>query len=347
MRALAELVGGRLQGNGDLLLQRLAPLDRAGPDALSFLFTPKYLADFRTTRAGAALVSAELAETQGGPAARIIVTDAAVALARVATAFTPTPARHAGVDPTARLGADVTLGPDASIGPYAVLEHGVRVGQRATIAAGAWLGAGTTLGDDCEVGPHAVCYPGVRLGDRVVLKAGAIIGGPGYGYLRGPAGHQRIPHTGQCVLESDVEIGSGTCVDRGSFDDTVIGRGTKIDNLVQIGHNVRLGQRCLVMATSGIAGSCRIGDDVTIAGGVGVADHVIIGDGAVIGAKSVVFGPGEVEAGAVVTGYPARPHRQFLRAQAALLRLAPLAAQLERLAAAEAQDVPADRHRRG
>jgi len=258
-------------------------------------------------------------------------------------AFGPPPHRAVGVDPAARVAADAILGAEASVGPFAVLEGGVRLGDRVSIGAGAWLGAGTTVGDDCEIGPHAVCYAGVSLGDRVVLKAGAVIGGAGYGYVRGPAGHQRVPHTGLCVLENDVEIGSGSCVDRGSFDDTIIGAGTKIDNLVQIGHNVRIGRRCLIMATSGIAGSCRIGDDVTIAGGVGVADHVTIGDGAVIGAKSVVFGPGQVEAGAVVTGYPARPHRQFLRAQAALLRLEPLTARLERLVGQEEADAPADR----
>ncbi len=261
--------------------------------------------------------------------------DPATALTRAAGAFSPDPARPTGIDPTARVGDGVSLGSSVWIGPYAVVERGVRLGDRVSVAAGAFLGAGAVVGDDSEIGPHAVCYAGVTLGDRVVLKAGAVIGGPGFGYLRGPDGHQRVPHTGQCVLESDVEVGSGSCVDRGSFDDTVIGQGTKIDNLVQIGHNVRVGRRCLVMATSGIAGSCHIGDDVTIAGGVGIADHVTVGAGAVIGAKSVVFGPGEVAAGAVVTGYPARPHREFLRAHAALYRLAPLSGRLERLAAGE------------
>lgn len=268
--------------------------------------------------------------------------DPATALNRAAGAFAPDPARPAGIDPTARVADDVTLGADVWVGPFAVLEGGVRLGARVRVGAGAFLGAGAAVGSDSEIGPHAVCYPGVILGDRVVLKAAAVIGGPGFGYLRGPGGHQRVPHSGQCVLEDDVEIGSGSCVDRGSFDDTVIGQGTKIDNLVQIGHNVRVGRRCLVMATSGIAGSCHIGDDVTIAGGVGIADHVTVGAGAVIGAKSVVFGPGEVAAGAVVTGYPARPHREFLRAHAALYRLAPLTGRLERMAA-RAGDAETDR----
>ena len=198
------------------------------------------------------------------------------------------------------------------------------------------------VGDDCFIGPHVVCYPGARLGRRVVLKAGAVIGGTGFGFLRGAEGHRLVPHLGACVLEDDVEIGSCTCIDRGSFEDTVIGQGSKIDNLVQVGHNVRLGARCLVMATTGIAGSCRIGDDVVIAGGVGVADHVTIGDRAVIGAKSVVFGPGQVETGAVVSGYPARPHRAFLRAQAALYRLPALVDDLEALVAERRAGAPTD-----
>jgi UDP-3-O-[3-hydroxymyristoyl] glucosamine N-acyltransferase len=238
-----------------------------------------------------------------------------------------------GIDPAARIAADAEIGEGGSVGPFAVIESGARIGARAQIAAGAWIGAGVQLGDDCVIGPHAVCYQGTTLGNRVVLKAGAVVGGTGFGYLRGTEGHRRTPHLGACVLEDDVEIGSGTCVDRGSFEDTIVGRGTKIDNLVQIAHNVHLGAHCLVMATSGIAGSCRIGDDVVIAGGVGVADHVTIGSGAVIGAKSVVFGPGTVPAGAVVTGYPARPHRTFLRGQAALYRLAAIIDDLETISA--------------
>lgn len=208
--------------------------------------------------------------------------------------------------------------------------------------AGAWIGEGVSVGDDCVIGPHAVCYPGARLGQRVVLKAGAVVGGEGFGFLRVPEGHQKLPHLGACVLGDDVEIGSLTCVDRGSFEDTIIGAGTKVDNLVQIGHNVQLGARCLVMATTGIAGSVRIGDDVVIAGGVGIADHARIGDRAVVGAKSVVFGPGAIPADSVVSGYPARPHRAFLRAQAALYRLADLVEPLETLARARAGHASAD-----
>jgi UDP-3-O-[3-hydroxymyristoyl] glucosamine N-acyltransferase len=255
----------------------------------------------------------------------------------------PEAATAPGIDPDARVAADAEIGAECSVGPFAVIEGGVRIGARARIGAGASIGARVTIGDDCVIGPNAVCYAGASLGHRVVLKANAVVGGPGFGYHRGADGHQRTPHVGACVLEDDVEIGSGACVDRGSFDDTIVGRGTKIDNLVQVAHNVQLGARCLVMATSGIAGSCRIGDDVIIAGGVGIADHVTIGPGAVIGAKSVVFGPGTVPAHAVVTGYPARPHRSFLRAQAALYRLAAIIDDVESMTAERRGRDAADR----
>jgi UDP-3-O-[3-hydroxymyristoyl] glucosamine N-acyltransferase len=185
------------------------------------------------------------------------------------------------------------------------------------------------VGDDTVIGPGVVCYAGTRLGSRVVLKAGAVIGGDGFGYLWDGKRHARIPHVGGCILEDDVEVGSNTCIDRGSIDDTIVGQGTKLDNLVQVGHNVRIGQRCLIMAGVGIAGSTRIGNDVILAGHVGVTDHLVIGDRARIAAKSAIFG--DVPPGASFSGHPARPHRQFLRAQAAMYRLAPIVDELERL----------------
>ena len=221
------------------------------------------------------------------------------------------------------------LGQGVSVGPFVVLGRNVRLGDRCRLAEGVSLGDGVTVGEDTQIGPRVVCYADATIGARVVIKAGAVVGGPGFGYLSGPAGHSRIPHVGGCTLEDDVEIGSNSCVDRGSVDDTVVGRGTKLDNLVHVGHNVRIGRRCLLMAGVGVAGSTRIGDDVILAGHVGVTDHLVIGDGARIAAKSAVFG--DIPGGASFSGHPARPHRQFLRAQAALYRLAPIISGLERL----------------
>lgn len=328
-QAVADLVGGRLLGDGEVRIAAVRPLDRAGPDALSFAVSSRYAGDLGSSRAGAVLIPEELAGGTSGPRTRIVVRDPYDALVRVIRTLFPDDHPLPGIDPTARLGPGTVLEPDVSIGAYAVLGHGVRVGARTRVAQHVFVGDGVIIGDDAVLGPGVVCYTGSRLGHRVVLKAGAVIGGVGFGYLSDKHGHARIPHIGSCILEDDVEVGSNTCIDRGSIDDTVVGRGTKVDNLVQVGHNVRIGQRCLIMAGVGIAGSTRIGNDAILAGHVGVTDHLVIGDRARIAAKSAIFG--DVPAGASFSGHPARPHRQFLRAQAAMYRLAPIVDELEGL----------------
>lgn len=330
-QAVAELVGGRLRGTGDTVLTELASLERAGPHSLAFLLSERYLPAFRRSAAGAVLLGSQFEAEPEGPPIRIVVDDPGRSLVLLAQTFAPSAAVHPGIDPSARIGSGVRLGAGVSIAPHVVLEAGASVGRGCRLDAGVWVGPGVSIGEDCHLGPHAVCYPGSTLGNRVVLKAGAVIGGVGFGFLPSDSGHGRIPHLGRCILEDDVEVGSHSCVDRGSFEDTVIGCGTKIDNLVHVGHNVHMGNRCLVMATVGIAGSVRIGNDVVIAGGVGIADHAQVGDGATISARSVVFGPSRIASGAVVGGYPARSHREFLRAQAALYRLTPLVDNLEAL----------------
>jgi UDP-3-O-[3-hydroxymyristoyl] glucosamine N-acyltransferase len=329
-QAVADLVGGRLLGDGDVRVDSIRPLSRAGPAALSFAVSARYATDLSTSRAGAVLIPEELAEGPSGPPARIVVRDPYQALVRVIRTMFPADALDSGVDPTARVGPGAHLGPDVFIGPHAVLGRDVQLGARTRLAEHVSLGDGVVVGDDAVLGPGVVCYAGSRLGNRVVLKAGAVIGGDGFGYLSDGTGHIRIPHVGGCVIEDDVEVGSNTCIDRGSIDDTVIGRGTKLDNLVQVGHNVRIGERCLIMAGVGIAGSTRVGNDAILAGHVGVTDHLVIGDRARIAAKSAIFG--DVPAGASFSGHPARPHRQFLRAQAAMYRLAPIVDELEALA---------------
>ena len=327
-RAVADLVGGRLLGDGGIRIHSVRSLDRAGPDALSFAISVRYAADLDSSKAGAVLVPEALA-TGAGPGTRIVVPDPYGALVRVLHALYPSESPEAGIDPTARIGTGAAIGPEVSIGPYVVLGRNVRLGARCRLAQGVSLGDGVVIGDDTTLGPGVVCYTGTRIGNRVVLKAGAVLGGDGFGYLSDAKGHTRIPHVGGCILEDEVEVGSNTCIDRGSIDDTVVGRATKLDNLVQVGHNVRIGERCLIMAGVGIAGSTRVGNDVILAGHVGVTDHLAIGDRARIAAKSAIFG--DVPAGASFSGHPARPHRQFLRAQAAMYRLAAIVDELERL----------------
>ncbi|HKU62867.1 MAG TPA: UDP-3-O-(3-hydroxymyristoyl)glucosamine N-acyltransferase [Gemmatimonadales bacterium] len=329
-QAVADLVGGRLLGDGEVPVRGVATLERAGPEEVSLAVSARYAEALRASRAGTVLVPEDLADDPGRGRARIVVAAPYRALVLVVDRLYPRPAPASAVDPTARIGAGCTLGEGVSIGPFALLGPGVSLGDRVVLGEGVSLGDGVSIGQDCVLGPRVVCYPGARIGSRVVLKAGAVIGGDGFGYLSGAAGHMRIPHIGGCILEDDVEVGSNSCVDRGSLDDTVIGRGTKLDNLVHVAHNVRIGERCLLMAGVGVAGSTRVGNDVILAGHVGVTDHLRIGDRARIAAKSAVFG--DVEAGAVMSGHPARANRQFLRAQAALYRLTPILTRLERLA---------------
>ena len=328
-RAVAELIGGRLVGDGSVRLTGFAPLDRAGPADLSFLSSGKYLDAFRASQAGCVLVADDLAGAAGGPAVRIVVRDPARAMGQVLAHLHPEAPPAPGIDPTARLGAGVILGREVSIAPYAVIGAGVRLGDRVVIGSGTVIEDQVEIGNDSVLGPRVVCCSGTRLGCRVRVKAGAVLGGRGFGYAPGEGGLERLPHVGRCLIEDDVDIGANTCIDRGSIDDTVIGAGTKIDNLVQLGHNVRIGRRCLLMSQVGVAGSARIGDGVILAGQVGVVGHLSIGAGARVAAQSGVGN--DIPAGADYGGSPARPHREWLRSHAVLYRLAPLAKNLEAL----------------
>jgi UDP-3-O-[3-hydroxymyristoyl] glucosamine N-acyltransferase len=328
-QAVADLVGGRLLGEGTVVIRRAAALDRAGADAVSLVVSSRYLPLLRESGAGAVLLPEALVNEAGGPATRIVVAEPYRALVQVLAVLHPALRPSQGVADSAVVGEGAVMGEGVSIGPRAVIGAGSRLGRGVCIGAGAVIGAGVEVGDETVIDPNVVCYAGTRLGSRVVVKAGAVIGGDGFGFVSGPHGHTRIPHIGGCVLEDDVEIGANCTIDRGSLDDTVIGQGTKLDNQVHVGHNVRIGRRCLVMGKVGIGGSTRIGDGVVVAGHSTLVDHVTVGDRARIGARSFVIG--DVPAGSDVSGQPARPHRETLRAQAALRRLEPLVRDLERI----------------
>lgn len=277
------------------------------------------------------LCTSEFAEATGGPACRVIVPDPHVALLAVLPMLYPQPAWTPGVHPTVLVGPRSGWGEPVAIGPNAVLGEGVRLGTNVRIGAGCVLGDGVQIGDDVQLHPQVVCYGGTVIGSRVIIHAGARLGSDGFGYILGHDGaeHRKIPQIGRCIIGDDVEIGANTTIDRGSIDDTVIGPGTKIDNLVQVAHNVRIGARCLIAAQVGIAGSTHIEDDVFLGGQAGVGDHAHVGQRArITGGASVI---GDIEAGATVSGYPARPHREFLRAQAAVYRLAQIVDHIEAL----------------
>ena len=331
-QAVADLVGGRLVGSGEVIVEGVAPLDDAGAAHLSYLSGASYLPAFRKSSASVVLIPPGFESTTGGPPTRIVVDDPRRAfvdlLAHFHTEPEPPPA---GVDPTARLGAEVIMGEGVSVGPFAVLATRVRLGNRVRIGPGVVLESDVEVGDDSTLRPRVVCCSGTRLGARVIVQAGTVIGERGFGYISGgTGGHHSIPHIGGCRIEDDVEIGSNVCIDRGTLGDTVIGKGTKIDNLVHIAHNVQIGEHCLIMGSVAIAGSAKVGDWVTLAGQVGVRDHVSVGDRVRAAAQTGIAG--DIAPGQDISGFPARPNRDFLRSQAVLHRLVPLARRLEDLA---------------
>jgi UDP-3-O-[3-hydroxymyristoyl] glucosamine N-acyltransferase len=333
-------VGGELIGDPAVTITGVATLDQAGPDHLSFLAVSKYAPDFARSNAGVVLIAPDLVECEGPSRARIVVERPHEALLRVMERFQRGTAATVGIHPTARVGRGTTLGKGLSIGPYAVIEDFAVIGDRVSIGAHSAVGLAVRIGDDSHIRPHVTLYSGTELGRRVIIHSGCRIGADGFGYVTRGGAHEKIPHVGRCVIEDDVEIGANSTVDRGSVGDTVIGAGTKIDNLVQIGHNVRIGRLCLIVSQAGIAGSTRIEDGCLIGGQAGIGGHLTIGKGARIGGQAGVFS--DVPAGESWSGYPARPHREALRAQAALFRLAPLMRKLERLLGRDS-DPPGDK----
>jgi UDP-3-O-[3-hydroxymyristoyl] glucosamine N-acyltransferase len=281
------------------------------------------------TKAGIVLVDPEFREVAGHPRARIIVQQPLEKLLSLLPRLYPEKAPVAGVAATARLGKGVDIGELVSIGDYAVIGAGAKLGRGATIGAHCVVGEGVSIGDGTRLLPGVTIYSGATLGARTIVHSGARIGCDGFGYVFRDGAHNKIPHVGRCLIGDDVEIGANTTIDRGSIDDTVVGSGTKIDNLVHIAHNVRIGEKCLVMAQVGVAGSVTIGDGAILAGQAGISGHVSIGAGARIAAQAGVFG--DVPAGESWSGYPARPHRESLRASAALLKLAGMMRRLENL----------------
>ena len=332
-REVAMLVGGELEGSADIRLAGVAPLDRAGPGELSLLASTRYLSYFQRTSAGAVLLGPAHRNLIGGPATRIVVDDPRRAVARVLPEMYPPSPLTWGIHASARLGRRIRWSGRVAIGAGAILEDGVVLGHDCIVGSGVVIGRDSRTGDRCRFESYSLVGAATVLGDDVVIKSGARIGGQGFGYVTDSATHQHTTHVGRCVIESRVEVGANSTIDRGSLGDTVIAADTKIDNLVHIAHNVRIGQRCLIMAQVGVAGSTDVGDDVMIAGQAGLADHLTVGSGSRIGAQSGVIG--NLPPRSAVSGYPARPHREVLRQVAALRRLTEIAAPLEALVQSE------------
>lgn len=317
---LASLAGCELADPAakDKLIHDVAPLERAQADELSFFENTKYKSAFETTAAGACITHAEHRDAAPPTVAMLLSDEPYKAYARVAQAFYPPEQAPAGVFPSAHVGEGVSFGKDCSIGPGAVILDGASLGDNCTIGANAVIGCAVVMGAGCTIGAN-VSLSHCLLGDRVTIHQGASIGQDGFGFAPDPAGHVKVPQLGLVRIGNDCEIGANTTIDRGSSQDTVIGDGCWIDNLVQIAHNVQLGRGCIIVAQVGISGSTKIGDFAVLGGQAGIAGHLTIGPGAQIGAQGGVLA--DIPPGAKVTGTPARPIQVHYRQLATLARI--------------------------
>ncbi len=321
---IAARVGGELQGRSDLPIAGINSMEEAGPEEITFIADVDHARRWPQVRAKAAVVSQGLEPSGHNPEARalIVVSDAAVAMVDLLRLFEPpAPLPEPGVHVSAFVHPTATIGRDVRIGPHVSVDEGAFVGDRVVLHAGVRLYAGTRIDDDAVLHANTVVRERCRIGRRVVLHQNVSIGADGFGYTPSPDGSKllKVPQIGTVVIEEGVEIGANTCVDRGKFGATIVGAETKIDNLVQIAHNCRIGRSCVIAGLTGIGGSTIIGDNVQIGGAVAIAPHLCIGNGARIAAKSGVMR--DVPEGKAYAGLPADEARRALRQHAALRKL--------------------------
>ena len=326
---IARRTAGEVLGDPGRVIRGVAPLDGAEPGDVAFLSTARYLGQLRATRAGAVLVPRSLPCELPEGVSGIVVDDPYAALVGILPLLYPERKEPPGIHPTAVIEEGVVLGEEVRIEPYAVIGRGTRIGDRVRIGAHTTLGAGCTVGADTVLHPQVTLYPGVEVGERCTLHSGVRLGSDGFRFVFMNGGHRKMPQVGGCRIGNDVEIGANTTVDRGSVGDTVIGDGSKLDNLVQVGHNVKLGRHVLVVAQVGLSGSTTVGDGVVLGGQAATSGHLTIGAGARVAGRGAVTA--DVPPGETVSGYPARPHREAMKAQAALFRLPALMKRIQEI----------------
>jgi UDP-3-O-[3-hydroxymyristoyl] glucosamine N-acyltransferase len=323
---LAARLGCELRGDGDVEIRGVAGLDEAGPGDLSFLANPRYAPKLETTRAGALVLPA----SQPSDRPALVSENPYLSFSRAVALVRPEPRPAPGVDPSARVHASAVLGEGVHVGPLAVVGAGARVGARSVLHPHVVLYDGVEIGEDCVLHSGVQVRERCRLGQRVVVQNGAVIGADGFGFARDADGrYHKFPQVGIVVIEDDVEVGALSAIDRAALGETRIGRGCKLDNLVQVGHSVTIGEHSVLAGQVGIAGSTKLGKRVTLAGQVGVAGHLEIGDGAVATAQTGI--PSSVDAGALVSGYPAIENRAWLKASAVFAKLPELSRRLRAL----------------
>ncbi len=342
---LAGLVGGRVEGDPDREVEAVRTLTAAGPRDLAFLKSPRYRAEALASRAGALLVGEDLAaglSVEAPPRDLLVATNIDLALSRILSLFHAVEAPAPGIHPTAVVEPGAAVDPMAWIGPYAVIGAGSTISARAAVHAHVVVGRGSTVGEGAVLHPHAVLYSETEIGPGAIVHAGVVLGADGFGYATSGGRHHKVPQVGRVVVERDVEIGANTTIDRATLGETRIGEGTKIDNLVQVGHNVQVGRHCILCGQAGIAGSTRLGDFVVLAGQAGVSGHIHLGDGAQVAAKSAALT--SVEPGTQVAGIPAIELKRWRRQTVLLGRLEEMSRRLRalerKLAASPGESLP-------
>jgi UDP-3-O-[3-hydroxymyristoyl] glucosamine N-acyltransferase len=332
---LAERIGARLTGGGDTNVRGIAPIEEAGPGQVTFLANPKYARFVQASNAEAVIAK----EPVEGARTRFLLADNPyLAFARAVEIFHPATRLPAGISPLASVHPTAQIGRDVTISPFAVVEEGASVGDRTVLYAGVFLGKGARVGENCLLYPNVVLYQDVRVGAGVILHAGCVIGSDGFGFVPTPEGYRKIPQVGTVEIGDDVEIGANTTIDRAALGVTRVSRGTKLDNLVQVGHNVEIGEDTVIAAQTGISGSCRIGRRVMIGGQVGLAGHLEVGDGVMLGAKSGVPASLDASESRVWSGIPVMPHRTWLRLARLLPKLPDLFRRVRRLERPESEN---------
>src|SRR5882724_1181712 len=328
---LAAKVSGRVVGNGAILIESIADLENAGEGDIAYVDNEKFFAATGSCNASCLIIPEE-AEAPAGfkHTAFITVQNPKLAFALIAEALHPPLGREPSIHPTAVVSETADIALTAFVGPHACVGEHARIGAFTRIEAGVAVGANVSVGDDCVLHPNVVLYDGVSLGHRVILHAGVCIGADGFGYVRDDMGYHKFPQIGTVVIEDDVELGAYTCVDRAALGRTRIGRGTKLDNMVHVGHNCDIGERVVIAAQTGISGSVVIEDDVVIGGQVGFGDHIRVQSGAVIGSKAGIL-PGKIVRPGVWWGIPIQPLDEYKRLNAHVSRLPQVRKELKEL----------------
>ena len=309
LRELAEWVGGTVLGDGEVEISRVAPIEDAQPGEITFIAHPKYLPKLGETKASAVIVSKEVTQAEKP---LLCVTNPYLAFAKILTLFSQKTYQPKGIDPYTWISPTAQLGKDLSLYPFVYIGDRCQIGDRVTIYPGVYIGEDSIIGEESILYPNVSIYSGTVIGKRAILHSGVVVGSDGFGYVKEGRRNVKIPQVGGVEIEDDVEIGANTTIDRGALGKTIIRRGVKIDNLVQVAHNVVIGEDSIIVAQVGISGSAKIGSNVILAGQVGVVDHIEIGDNVRVGAQSGITH--DLAANQGYIGSPALPQREFLRA---------------------------------